>query len=184
MRAIAIYAGHGGSDRGATADGYREKDITLAIANATSEILRGYGFTVINNHVKDTERSITEDAKLANEKKVDAVIEIHMNSNDGEPGDGSEAFISVRDVNRGGQAKQLANAILQRLTLLGFRNRGIFTSVNVRKQDTFGILRLTLMPAVLLEIAFINNPQDMARLNVPAVARAIADGVRATAESL
>jgi peptidoglycan hydrolase-like protein with peptidoglycan-binding domain len=68
--------------------------------------------------------------------------------------------------------------MLTRLAALGFRNRGVFTSVNSSGTDTFGIIRLTQMPAVLLEVAFINNPQDMARLDVNTAARAIAEGIR------
>jgi len=178
-RKIAVYAGHGGSDSGAIGvDGIREKDVSLAISNAVTGILRGWGYTVINNRTTDVNRSITRDAAAANDNKADATIEIHLNSNDGSPGTGSEAFISVRDPQRGNQARNLASAILTRLANLGFRNRGVFTSVNTSGLDTFGILRLTNMPTVLLETAFINNPADMARLNINVVASEIADGIR------
>ncbi|MCL1843691.1 MAG: N-acetylmuramoyl-L-alanine amidase [Defluviitaleaceae bacterium] len=182
MAEIAVYAGHGGSDSGAVANGLKEKDFTLDISNAVTAILRGWGYNVINNRTTDVNRSITKDADLANENRVNAVVEIHLNSNDGTPGTGSEAFISIRDPidGRNGQARNLASAILARLAALGFRNRGIFTSANASGHDTFGILRLTNMPAVLLEVAFINNPQDMARLNVNNVAMAIAEGIRHT----
>ncbi|MCL1844511.1 MAG: N-acetylmuramoyl-L-alanine amidase [Defluviitaleaceae bacterium] len=175
MAVIAVYAGHGGRDPGATANGLREKDFTLAISNAVTSILRGWGYTVINNRTTDTDRSITQDANLANERRASALVEIHLNSNEGTPGTGSEAFVSIRDQ---GPARNLANAMLSRLAALGFRNRGVFTSVNANGQDTLGILRLTNMPAVLLEVAFINNPQDMARLNVNTAANAIAEGIR------
>ena len=175
MATIAVYAGHGGRDSGATAGNLREKDFTLAISNAVTSILRGWGYTVINNRTTDTDRSITQDANLANERRADAVVEIHLNSNEGTPGTGSEAFVSIRDQ---GPARNLANAMLTRLAALGFRNRGVFTSVNANGQDTFGILRLTQMPAVLLEVAFLNNPQDMARLDVNTAANAIAEGIR------
>jgi N-acetylmuramoyl-L-alanine amidase len=176
---IAIYAGHGGSDSGAIGvNGVREKDINLAISNAVTTILRGWGYDVFNNRTTDVNRSITRDANAANENRADAVVEIHLNSNEGTPGTGSEAFISIRDAQRGGRARNLANAILTRLAALGFRNRGIFTSVNSSGADTLGILRLTNMPAVLLEVAFINNPADMARLNINTVSAAIAEGIR------
>jgi peptidoglycan hydrolase-like protein with peptidoglycan-binding domain len=179
MARIAIYAGHGGSDWGAVGiGGVREKDIALEISNAVTAILRGQGYTVINNRTTDVNRSITRDAALANDNRADAVVEIHLNSNEGTPGTGSEAFISVRDAQRGGQARNLASAILTRLASLGFRNRGVFTSVNANGLDTFGILRLTNMPAVLLEVAFINNPADLALLNINNVSSAIAEGIR------
>ena len=175
MPKIAVFAGHGGSDFGARANGLVEKDINLAVSNAVSAILRGWGYTVLNNRTTDVERSITADANMANNNRVDALVEIHQNSNEGAPGSGSEAFYSIRDT---GRAATLARAILQQMAGLGFRNRGAKTQVNASGQDAFGILRLTNMPAVLMETAFINNPQDMARFDVQKVAMAIAEGVR------
>ncbi|MCL2198474.1 MAG: N-acetylmuramoyl-L-alanine amidase [Defluviitaleaceae bacterium] len=177
---IAVFAGHGGSDPGTTNEkGQKEKDFTLAISNAVTEILRSRGYTVINNRTTDTERSITLDARLANENNVDAVVEIHLNSNEGTPDTGSEAFVSIRDATQwNGRAKELAQAILTRLSSLGLTNRGVFTSVNENGTDTLGILRLTQMPTVLLEAAFLNNPSDMEKLDINKAANAIADGIQ------
>ncbi|MCL2399103.1 MAG: N-acetylmuramoyl-L-alanine amidase [Defluviitaleaceae bacterium] len=175
MPRIAVYAGHGGSDPGAVANGLREKDFNLAISNNVSNILRGWGYQVINNRTTDVNRDIIRDADLANESRVDALAEIHLNSNPGTPATGSEVFYSIRDTGKG---RQLASAILRRLVALGFRDRGVKTMVNTNGQDTFGIIRRTNMPAVLVEVAFINNPEDMARLDVGRVSLAIAEGIR------
>ena len=178
---IAVFAGHGGSDHGTTNDKkQQEKDFTLAISNAVTAILQNKGVKVLNNRTTDIDRSITLDAKLANENNVNAVIEIHLNSNEGTPGTGSEAFVSIRDATKwNGWAKKIANAILSNLFLLGFKNNGVFTSVNSDGVDTLGILRLTNMPTVLLETAYINNPEDMERLDIQKVANAIAEGLLA-----
>ena len=175
MPRIAVYAGHGGSDPGAVANGLREKDLTLAVSNAVTAILRRWGYMVINNRTTDVDRSITRDANLANENRVDGLVEIHFNSNAGTPGTGAEVFYSVRDTGRG---RALASAILRHIVALGFRDRGVKTQVNANGQDAFGILRLSNMPAVLVECAFINNPSDMARLDVNTMAQAIAEGIR------
>jgi len=175
MARIAIFAGHGGSDPGAVANGLREKDFTLAVSNQASNILRGWGYTVINNRTTDVDRNITRDANLANDSGVSALVEIHLNSNNGTPGTGSEAFVSIRNI---GRSRAVAAAILQRISDLGYRNRGIKTQLNASGQDAFGILRLTNIPAVLAELAFINNSQDMARFNVGEMAWAVASGIR------
>lgn len=177
MPKIAMYAGHGGSDPGALGNGLRESDLNLAVSNGATAILRGWGYQVINNRTTDVNRSITQDANLANENNVDAVVEIHQNSNVGVPGTGSEVFYSVKDTGKG---RQLAGAILRQLVALGFADRGIKTMVNANGQDTLGIIRLTNMPAVLVECAFINNPADMARFDVNNVAMAVAEGIRET----
>jgi N-acetylmuramoyl-L-alanine amidase len=175
MARIAIFAGHGGRDSGAVGNGFRESDLNLAVSNQASNILRGWGYTVINNRTTDTDRSITQDINLANSNRVDALVEIHLNSNVGTPGTGTEAFISIRNIT---PARALATAILQRIASLGFVNRGVKTQTNAAGQDAFGILRLANMAAVLVELAFINNPNDMARFNVNDMARAVAEGVR------
>lgn len=175
MPRIAMYAGHGGSDPGAVARGLREKDFTLAVSNQATNILRSWGYTVINNRTTDVDRSITRDANLANDSRVDALVEIHLNSNAGTPATGTEAFISIRNI---GNSRAIANAIVQRIARLGYVNRGVKTQTNAAGQDAFGILRLTNRPAVLVELAFINNPQDMARFNVNDMALAVASGIR------
>jgi len=172
---VAIYAGHGGNDPGAVSGDLQEKDFTLAISMATTVILRRWGYMVLNNRTADVPRIITQDANLANTHRAAVAVEIHLNSNKGTPGTGCEAFVSLRNLPR---ARTLAGAILGRIAAMGFRSRGIKTHKNSRGKDTFGILRLTNMPTVLLECAFINNPADMARLDVDAMARAIAESVR------
>jgi len=175
MATIAVYAGHGGTDAGVSVLGRKEEDITLAVSNTATAILRSRGYTVVNNRTTNVERNIVQDAITANNNRVNALISIHMNSNDGIPGSGSEAFISIRD---NGRARILASAILTRLEALGFPNRGVMTSVTATGQDSFGILRLTNMPAVILECAFMNNPEEMAHFDIESVATAIADGVQ------
>ena len=176
MVKIAIFAGHGGSDPGAIGvNGFYEKDLNLSVSNATTDLLRKWGYEVINNRTTDIDRSIEQDARLASESGVNAVIEIHQNSNPGTPATGSEAFISLRELPH---ARDLASSILQNLEKLGFANRGVKTLQNQSGQDNFAILRNTNAPAVLLETAFINNYSDMVRFDVDKIALAIANAVR------
>ena len=174
MPKIAVYAGHGGSDPGAVGNGFFEKDLNLAVSNAVSGILRQRGYLVINNRYIDVNRDIATDIIYANENMVDALVEIHQNSNEGPPESGSEVIYSARGTGKG---EELANAILKRLTALGFANRGIRSMVNEFGQDSLAIIRQTKMPAVVVESAFINNPNDMALFDVNNVAGAIAEGI-------
>lgn len=174
MSKLAVYAGHGGRDFGATNDeGLREKDFTLAVSNRVTQLLRQDGYDVINNRTTDVDRSITADARRANAEDVDGVIEIHLNSNPGPPQTGTETYFSIK----GGKGAELAEAINRQIVSLGYVDRGIKTRTNGQGQDYFGIIRLTDAPAVLVETAFINNPDDMARFNVDEMAQAIATGI-------
>jgi peptidoglycan hydrolase-like protein with peptidoglycan-binding domain len=175
MVKIALYAGHGGSDPGAVGNGLLEKDLNLAVSNAASSLLRQMGYTVLNNRTIDVDRSITADAIYANENRADAVVEIHQNSNLGAPANGSEVIYGINSA----KGRELARSILSQLVALGFADRGVKTMVNANGQDALGIIRLTSMPAVVVECAFINSPSDMARFNVQDVANAVAGGIRA-----
>ena len=173
MPRIAMFAGHGGTDFGAVSNGLYEKNFNLALSNETTRILRERGYEVINNRTTDVNRDINADAALANRSNVDGVVDIHLNSNLGTPSSGTEAYYSIND----GKGKTFAQALVNNITALGFANRGVKTRVNAAGQDYFGIIRNTNAPAVLLEVAFINNPNDMAMLNIARVSQAIANGV-------
>lgn len=177
MPKIAVYAGHGGRDNGASSNGRLEKDYTLAVMTEVTRILRARGYDVINNRTSDVERSIVSDASLANRNDVDAVVEIHLNSNEGEPQNGTETYYSAFDT---GTGRRLAENINREIVALGFADRGVKTRLNSRGQDYFGIIRLTQAPAVLVETAFINNESDMAKYDVNTMAEAIANGITET----
>ncbi len=172
MSKIAVYAGHGGSDYGAVANGLYEKDFALEVSNYLTAELRRRGYEVINNRTTDVDRNLNADIRLANRENVDAVIEIHLNSNEGIPGSGTETYYSVT-----GKGRELAEAINTNLVALGFRDRGIKTYPNFFGQDYLGIIRYTNAPAVLVELFFINNPSDVMMYDPQKIAVAIADAV-------
>ena len=174
MGKIAIYAGHGGADSGAVGQsGELEKDYTLRIATSAINALNASGYDTITNRTSDVSRDIAADADAANSVGVDYVAEIHLNSNSGTPATGTEVFYSIT----GGKGQQLAQNILNEITALGYKSRGIKTKKGASGRDYFGIIRRTTAPAVLIEVCFINNPDDMARLDCEAAGRAIASGI-------
>ncbi len=175
MRKIAVYAGHGGSDVGAVGNALMEKNVTLQVALATSKVLRESGYRVVLNRTTDMDSTIAQKTEVAKREGVDALVEIHLNANDGQPGTGTEVYYSVR----GGVSQTLAGAILEQIVALGYRNRGLKTKLNAVGQDYFGIIRQAGMPAVLVETAFINNPDDMKRYDPESMGRAIAKGIMA-----
>ncbi len=62
---------------------------------------------------------------------------------------------------------------------LGYKSRGIKTKTTGAGKDYFRIIRKTSAPAVLVEVCFINNPEDMARLDCEEAGKAVAQGVMA-----
>lgn len=166
---FAIYAGHGGPDSGAVTGSRKEKDYTLKVMTAVSGLLKSAGHTVINNRTTDVARDIKTDATKADNNNVTAVIEIHLNSNEGTPGTGCETYYYSTST----KGKTLAKAINDRIAVLGFKDRGIKTG------DNLGIVRRPKAPSVLVETAFINNEDDMKRYDVANMAYAITNGILA-----
>ena len=89
----------------------------------------------------------------ANSWGADYFISLHTNASTSPDAGGSEAFV----FNRPSSAASLAADILRGLNeTTGIRNRG----VSVR--SGLYVLRKTAMPAVLVELAFISNPEEAA----------------------
>ena len=78
--------------------------------------------------------------------------------------------------NRYGEAARLAENINARLEQVGFANQGVNT------RDDLVVLKQTKMPAVLVEVGFINTDEDNRLLDerFNETARAIAEGILAT----
>lgn len=169
---IVIDAGHGGSDPGATGNGLREKDITLAVALLVTAKLKGYDVIVYNTRTTDRFLSLSERARFSNSKNADIFVSIHVNSATIVTANGVETFSFNRATNNNG--KNLAQAIQDELVKISLfkSNRGIKTA-------NFAVLRETNAPASLVELGFIKNTHDAKLLknNLDELAEAITLGI-------
>ena len=82
VRRVVIDAGHGGKDPGAIGrSGLKEKDVTLRLAKRVASILeKEYGMEVYLTRSKDRFVSLERRTAIANAKKADLFISIHVNS--------------------------------------------------------------------------------------------------------
>ena len=166
---IFIDAGHGGVDSGAVGHGIYEKNVTLEISKRVEYHLKRHSQTVIMSRNGDDTVGLSERSNLANANKCDIAVSIHCNAFNG-------SAKGVETYTHGKQEKQLklANAIHNNIMSdnLYTINRGI-------KQANFHMLRQTSMTSVLLELAFIDNEQDVVFLknNKERFAIAIAKGI-------
>ncbi|MGL4687174.1 MAG: N-acetylmuramoyl-L-alanine amidase family protein [Fusobacteriaceae bacterium] len=88
---IAIDAGHGGKDPGATSNGKREKDIALTVAKyLESELKKDFNVVMIRN--KDVFVNLSTRPKIANQKKADMFISLHLNASKSTKAEGVEVF--------------------------------------------------------------------------------------------
>ena len=177
MAKVFISPGHGGSDPGAVANGFKEKDLNLSIALACRDELERHGITVGMTRTEDTFQPLQEDIDECNAFAPDLALDIHNNAGGG---DGAEVYYSVN----GGTGKVMAQNILDEIVAIGQNSRGIKTKTNSQGLDWFGIIRETYAPTVLVECAFVDTKADLAIIDTEAEQKAmgvaIAKGVLKT----
>jgi N-acetylmuramoyl-L-alanine amidase len=174
---VYIGVGHGGSDPGAVANGFKEKDLNLAIALACQEELARHGVLVKIGRNEDTDRSLTATINECNAFAPDLAADIHNNAGGG---DGAEVYHTIG----GGTGKTLAVNILDEVVKIGQNSRGAKTKKNSSGSDYFGFIRQTNAPAVIVECAFVDNRTDMQIIDTTAeqiaMGKAIAKGMLKT----
>ena len=169
-------AGHGGNDPGAVAAGkFKESAMALTVTSAfCKELEKNSNVNVKQTRISDVNQSITAKVNMANSFGADLALDIHFNAGGG---DGAEVWCS----HVGGTGEVLAKNILKRFEEIGQNSRGVKTRLNESGQDYFGFIRMTKMPAVIVECGFIDNATDRKLFDTPAELKkmgvAIAKGV-------
>lgn len=173
MALVVLDAGHGGENPGAIYNGRREKDDALALTLAVGQILEANGVNVYYTRDTDVFETPLQKAQEANRTGADYFVSIHRNSS---PSPNQYTGIETLVYNRYGEAARLAYNINEELEEVGFENQG------VNERTNLAVLRRTQMPAVLVEVGFINTDADNALLDARFndVAQAIADGILET----
>ena len=153
---IVIDAGHNHQtvDTGAAGNGLKEQDITWEIADKLRMNLQRNGFEVIMTRPQKTDslgttvrESLQERVDIANRNNADLFLSIHCNSGGGT---GTETYC----YQLGGNGEKLAKLVQEMVTAeTGLTNRGV-------KTDNLFVIKNTVMSAILLETAFIDNASD------------------------
>ena len=167
---IMLDAGHGGRDPGAVYNGRQEKDDALRLVMAIGEILQNNGIDVEYTRITDVYESPYQKAMEANEAGVDFFISIHRNSF---PQDNVVSGVESLVYNKQGIKYEMAQNINAQLETVGFVNLG------VQARPNLVVLRRTRMPALVVEVGFINSEVDnqLFDQNFSDIAQAIADGI-------
>lgn len=167
---VMLDPGHGGMDPGAVYEGRMEKDDVLRLALAVGEILQNHGINVEYTRTEDVYDSPYEKAMKGNASGADLFVSLHRNSY---PVDNVVSGVETLVYDDSGKKAELANAINEQLEAVGFVNLG------VTERPNLVVLRKTDMPAVLVEVGFINSNTDnqLFDKNFDAIAQGIADGI-------
>jgi N-acetylmuramoyl-L-alanine amidase len=168
---IAIDAGHGGENTGATGltTNIKEKDYTLLMAKELEKALMKKKATVLMTRVKDTTLSMYERISFLNQYQPNLLISIHLNSSSAESVSGVSTYYRYIGF------RPLSQAILKNMLQLDLKEYGNVGSFN------FSLSGPTEYPNCLVEVAFLSNKVDEKRILDPKfreqVARKIIAGI-------
>ena len=165
MIRIFIDQGHNpvNPNAGAEANGVQEQDVNYAVGKELEQLLLANGNFLVqlsrptpetqlgSNQATSSAASLRARVQAANQWGADYFISLHCNANPNPQANGSEAYVYQRM----GEAYPLAEQILIGLNeTTGLRNRGVMINQGLY------VLRRTTMPAVLVEMGFLTNPEE------------------------
>ncbi|MCO8179095.1 GBS Bsp-like repeat-containing protein [Streptococcus suis] len=189
---VYIDPGHGGRDSGASYGGVHEKNLALSVSNKLRENLLKYGINVLMTRTGDYDVDFkTERSRMTNASNADLFISIHFNATGAgvSNSSGIETYWYQYDpeyqpkINkemhnnptRLAESEILANKVQESLIKeTGAVNRGV-------RRETFAVLRETAIPAILVELGFMDNPSELQVIKQDSyhtrLAKALAQGV-------
>ena len=154
---IAVDPGHGGYEAGAIGClGDKEKDVVLNIAKYLCEELEKRGADVIMTRTDDSYIGLKERVDIANFADASIFVSIHGNAlpDGADPNKNSGTSIYYYY----DQAKPLADSLINTMTAeLGLNNDKV-------RQASFAVVRNTNALSVLIETAYLINPEDNSKL--------------------
>ncbi len=170
---IVIDAGHGGEDGGTTGvNGIREKDLNLEIAFELADMLSAGGYDVVLT--RDTDRllydptsdykgrkkflDLSERLRIGDSFDRAIFISIHMNSFSDPKYSGLQVYYSKNHPESEPLAKSIQESVRENLQSENDR------SIKAANSRIF-ILDRIKKPAVLIECAFLSNPEECALIS-------------------
>jgi N-acetylmuramoyl-L-alanine amidase len=169
---IFINAGHATTyDCGAVgASGSKESEINLQIAEVTAKALKQAGHKVT---LYQQQRKLADVTAKANQSKADIFVAIHCNGSVNKTANGTETWHYTGCPIGAKYAKAIQAELVK---TLGTKDRG------VKESTSLYVLRKTIMPAVLVEVAFITNLEEekLVLANIEKIGQSIAKAILKT----
>lgn len=176
-KVIALDPGHGGSDPGAIGQGgAKEKTVTLAVAQKLQTLLEKAGAKVVMTRRDDRDvygpnATAVDELKAriitAATNKADIFVSIHADSFTNPTAGGTSTYY---------YRKSLYDVMLAQNVQASIIKAGGLTNRNANPANFYVIKRST-MPATLVELAFISNPDEEKLLISPQFQQRMAQGI-------
>ncbi len=203
IKTIMIDPGHGGKDPGAVFGRIKEKDINLRFAKILGNLLKKKGYKVLYTRTRDVFIPLEERTAIANSKRADLFISIHVNAHKNRRVRGFEIyylnFASSKDAIRVAARENAVSArrisdlqviltdlmlnskIKESASLANCVLKRVKEKSNGVREAPFYVLMGAKMPAVLIELGYITNFRDRKNLcsysYLLRLAKEIANGV-------
>ncbi len=176
---VVLDPGHGGHDPGSLGHGLQEKNITYDIVNRLKNIMDADGKVKVYL-TRYTDVYVEHMVRVDIGDQVgDMFISVHNNAaKDNPTPNGTETYYypHANDSTKGITTKQMADVIHRNLI------ESIQTNDRKVKTNSYIVIKYNSIPSVLIETAFISNPNDAALLASPEfkdkVARGIYNGIK------
>jgi len=168
---VVIDPGHGGKDPGAQIPGLNEESLNLAVSRAVARRLSERGVTVVLTRNSDVFIELADRAAAGSH--ADLFVSIHADSNPS-PDKIGHSIILPQSGDR--RATEAGRYIDRQMAAAG-------SPSHIVRMDNRGllVLRQARCPAILIELGFLSNRTEAARLASPAyqerLAQGIADGI-------
>lgn len=176
-KTILIDPGHGGSDPGAAGPtGVREKDVNFGVAQKVEKILKDAGARVIMTRSSDRDvygpkasdkQELQARVNVAMTNKADVFVSIHSNSFTSPNAHGTQTFYYEKTKYDRMLAQHLQSGLVAHG---GLADRGV-TEAN------FYVVKRAPIPAALVELAFISNPEEERLLGTYDFQQKLAEGI-------
>lgn len=164
---VIIDMGHGGSDPGTSGNGVIEKIANYNTGIALKEFLEKQGVKVILTRTGDNTMSLEARTNYANKVAKEnprykvVFISVHHNAGSGDRG---EYIHSIYE----GDSKALATAIGDIMnSKLGQQKKIYSKKSTTTNKDYYHVIRATSMPAIIVEVAFLDNKADVQICDTP-----------------
>ena len=170
-RVIVLDAGHGGRDPGAIANGANEKDVVFAVTQLLEKKLRAAGANVLMTRSTDTFLTLAERVEFSKQNHAEMFISIHANAASATSAKGAEVFYNSNTNQNGVESMKLAQEIQKQIVRQASMNdRGV-------KQQDFFVIKNQNITSVLIELGFLTNGDDAAKLKSPAYQEIFAEAI-------
>jgi N-acetylmuramoyl-L-alanine amidase len=170
-RVVVVDPGHGDGDPGSHDGSLREADLMLDLARRLEGRLGALGVTAYLTRGPDGAPSDEDRAAFANSAGADLLVSLHCDAAPSVRCNGAATFYFGGA--RGGSAtgERLAGLVQREIAA-----RTAMLDCGTHPK-TWDLLRLTRMPAIRLEVGYLSNPEDRARLTDPRFRDTVAEAI-------